>query len=80
MTKSLRIEPVPESSLVRIAWEGGGSVPTELEGMWTNATVAQERITAWRAANPDRDVPEARVVPRGDEQKPSRPKTFSSLK
>lgn len=30
--RSLRIEQVPASTLVRIAWNGGGELPEELKG------------------------------------------------
>lgn len=56
MSKSLRIEPVPASTLVRIAWTGGGEVPDELKGAYTSRTHADLAIKAWQAANPERDV------------------------
>lgn len=56
MSKALRIEPVPASTLVRIAWTGGGEVPDELKGAYTSRANAQLAIAAWKASNPDREV------------------------
>lgn len=56
MSKNLVIEQVPQSTLCRIRWEGGGEVPAKLSGEFTNPVVAKQFIDAWLAENPDRDV------------------------
>lgn len=56
MSKKLRIEAVPNSTLVRIAYEGGGEVPDGLKGHFTTETIARQFIAAWQAANPEREV------------------------
>lgn len=75
MTKTFRIEPVPASGLVRIAYEGGGEVPDELKGGWTTAANAKMAIAAWQAKNPDRTQEAPRVVTEEQEEKrgPGRP-------
>lgn len=56
MAKQLRIEKVEASTLVRIAWTGGGEVPDALKGGYTNRTEAQAAINRWLAANPNKEV------------------------
>lgn len=68
MAKALRIESVPASTLVRIAWTGGGEVPDELKGSYTSRTNAKLAIAAWQASNPDREV----EVEKAGEQKVER--------
>lgn len=65
MSKKLRIEPVPASTLLRIAFEGGGEVPDALKGHFTTRTIAEAFIRDWAAANPDREV---EVVPQKTEE------------
>lgn len=72
--KTLRIEPVPASTMVRIAWNGGGQLPPELEGSWTNTKMAQQAITAWATKN-ERGEMKAEVVEREQDlpRRPGRP-------
>jgi len=74
MSKTFRIEPVPNSALVRIAFEGGGEVPDELKGAFTTPKIAQDAIRIWQLANPDRTQEPARVVAREDEKPRPKPK------
>lgn len=69
MTKSLRVVPVPASSLVKIEFEGGGEVPDELKGTFTSTQTANARIKEWLARNPHRN-PDVEQPPRG----PGRPR------
>lgn len=69
MSKTLEIEGVPNSALVRIKWQGGGELPAELRGNFTSASYAKARIAEWLARNPHRD-PDAEPQPRG----PGRPR------
>ena len=55
MTRSLRIEKVPATTLVCIKWNGGGEVPAVLSGTYTSVSLAQKAIDIWKATN-DRDV------------------------
>ena len=55
MTRSLRIEKVPSTTLVCIKWNGGGEVPATLSGTYTSVALAQKAIDIWKATN-DRDV------------------------
>lgn len=64
--KAFRIEPVPQSAMVRIVWEGGGEVPAELSGSYTSPLAAKQHISAWSAAN--REV-EVKVKREEDEKK-----------
>lgn len=45
--RSLRIEKVPATTLVRIAWNGGGEVPDELKGHYTSPLAAKQAIAVW---------------------------------
>ena len=56
MSKQLRIEKVEASTLVKIAYTGGGEVPDALKGSYTNRTEAELAIARWLAANPDKEV------------------------
>ena len=47
--RSLRIEQVPASTLVRIAWNGGGELPEELKGHFTTPAEAKKAILNWEA-------------------------------
>lgn len=69
MSKTLEIEGVPNSALVRIKWAGGGELPADLQGQFTSRAVAAARISEWYARNPSRD-PAAEPQPRG----PGRPR------
>lgn len=53
--RTLRIEKVPASTLLRIVWNGGGEVPAALSGSYTSHLSAETAIKAWMAAN-DREV------------------------
>lgn len=50
MPRSLRIEKVPATTLVRIAWNGGGEVPNALSGTYTSHASAKLAIAVWKAA------------------------------
>lgn len=47
--RSLRIEQVPATTLVRIAWNGGGELPEELKGHYTTPAEAKKAIQNWEA-------------------------------
>ena len=56
MSKQLRIEKIDASTLVRIAYTGGGEVPDSLKGAYTNRVEAELAIKRWLAANPGKEV------------------------
>lgn len=56
MSKQLRIEKVEATTLVKIAYTGGGEVPDALKGAYTNRAEAELAIKRWKAANPDKEV------------------------
>lgn len=56
MSKSLRIEAVPNSTLVRFAWNGGGELPAALSGTYTNRKTAEQAMNEWLATQTDREV------------------------
>jgi hypothetical protein len=66
--KNFRIDPVPSSSLVSIAFEGGGEVPDVLKGHYTTPAAAKIAIEVWKAAHPERDEVEVTVA-REEEEK-----------
>ncbi len=47
--KALIIEPVPQSTLVKIRWRGGGEVPAVLDGTYTSAILAKRAVNTWLA-------------------------------
>jgi hypothetical protein len=59
--RTLRIEPVPATALVRVAWNGGGELPQALKGYYTSVKDAQRAIDVW-STNQSR--PEVIVVPK----------------
>lgn len=67
MTRSLRIEKVPATTLVRIVWNGGGEVPAVLSGNYTSALQARFAIESWKAAAGREEVEEE--SPSMDEEK-----------
>lgn len=79
MSKSFRIEPVEATTMVRIAYVGGGEVPDALKGLFTNITIAKQHLASWQAANPEREVKEVEVVQRGDDSRPKKPANMSPL-
>lgn len=48
--KNLRLVPDETTALIRIEWEGGGEVPLELSGSYTDTPNAQRAIAAYMAA------------------------------
>lgn len=56
MSKQLRIEKIEATTLVRIAFTGGGEVPDSLKGAYTNRTEAEVAIKRWLSANPGKEV------------------------
>lgn len=66
MTRSLRIEKVPATTLVCIKWNGGGELPAELSGTYTSMAAARTAIAVW-SGNEGREVEEESPSP--DEQK-----------
>lgn len=56
MSKQLRIEKIEATTLVKIAYTGGGEVPDALKGAYTNRTEAELAIKRWLNANPDKEV------------------------
>ena len=42
--KNLFIAPVPNTSLYEVKFKGGGEIPDEIKGQYTNAKIAQEAI------------------------------------
>lgn len=45
--KPLRVVRADNSALVRFEWVGGGEIPAELSGRYTNFTVAKEAAVAY---------------------------------
>lgn len=76
--KILRIEPIEATTMVRIAYTGGGEVPDALKGAFTNATIAKQFIDSWLAANPERAQEQVEVVKR-DERPANKPKNMTPL-
>lgn len=72
MSKNLVIEKVPQSTLCRIKWEGGGELPEQLKGEFTNSAVAKVFIASWLSQNPDREV-EVLVPDQEQKRGPGRP-------
>lgn len=66
MTRSLRIEKVPSSTLLCIKWNGGGEIPGVLSGTYTSYHAANQAIKAWLAEQSEREVEV--VAPELDEQ------------
>lgn len=67
--KNFRFDQVPNSSLIKIAFEGGGEVPDELKGYWTNMAVAKQAIEVWKSNNPERaDVKVSEKNPHEDKK------------
>lgn len=78
MTKKLRIEPVEGTTMVRIAYEGGGEVPDALKGSFTNATIAKQFIASHLAAHPEKAQEDVEIVKR-DERPAQKPKSMTPL-
>lgn len=78
MTKKLRIEPVEGTTMVRIAYEGGGEVPDSLKGSFTNSAIAKQFIAAHIAANPEKAQEDIEIVKR-DERPAQKPKSMNPL-
>jgi hypothetical protein len=76
-SRTLRIEPVPASVLVCVAWNGGGELPQALKGSFTSAAIAQMAINAY-LSKVEREPIVAEVVeePR---RGPGRPRKAESL-
>lgn len=70
--RSLRIEQVPASTLVRIAWNGGGELPEELKGYYTTPAEAKKAIQSWEAKS-KRSVDVEVKRPDGEPNKRGRP-------
>lgn len=49
MSKALRIVRVPNSTSIKVEWEGGGEVPAELQGRYTTPTFAKQAVEAYEA-------------------------------
>lgn len=63
---------VPDGSLIRIEWEGGGQLAKELSGLYTSRREAQFAIDSYEAKKiPSRQAAKGREVKDGTEQKPS---------
>lgn len=58
MTRSLRIEKVPATTLVRVVWNGGGEVPAVLSGTYTSPLAAKRAIEVWKAQSGRTEVEE----------------------
>lgn len=76
--KALRIEPIPQSAMVRIVWEGGGEVPASLSGSYTSPLVAKQAIATWEAVH--RDEPVVVVVKREEDEKKQQQKEKPTAK
>ena len=63
MTRSLRIEKVPASTLLCIKWNGGGEVPAELSGYFTSQSAAKLAIEVWKQKNNRVEVKEESPSP-----------------
>lgn len=57
--KALRIETAPNSALLQIVWEGGGQIPSELEGMFTSTVEANRAIALWESTHREVEVVDA---------------------
>ncbi len=57
-SRSLRIEKVPATTLLRIVWNGGGEVPAPLTGTYTSHTMARQAIEVWKSVNGREEVVE----------------------
>lgn len=83
MSKTLRIEPVPNSTMVRFAWNGGGELPEALSGSYTNRKVAEQAMREWLATQKDREVeldpPKQDDQPRRGPGRPPGKSNISSL-
>lgn len=66
--RQLRIEKVPASTLVRVAWEGGGELPKVLKSEYTSPTAAQNAINAWMASE-NREVEMVELYKKDEENK-----------
>lgn len=49
--RQLIILPLPASTMVRIAWDGGGELPDALKGSYTNHSEARSAIMSWMASS-----------------------------
>lgn len=58
MTRSLRIEKVPATTLVCVKWNGGGEVPAPLSGTYTSHAAARQAIDIWKSMNSREEVEE----------------------
>lgn len=47
--RSLRLEAVPQSTLCRFAWNGGGELPESLQGHYTSPATAYQVLQAHNA-------------------------------
>lgn len=78
MSKELRVEKVEASTLVRIAWTGGGEVPDDLKGFFTSRVEAERAIARWKSANPQKeDVVVQKAAPVVDSDAPKSKKGMS---
>ena len=51
-TKTLVAKRTPAGDYYRIEYEGGGTIPTELEGLWTSSDKAEQAILRFDAGLP----------------------------
>lgn len=68
MKRALKIEKFPASTLVRIAWEGGGELPDRLKSLYTTPRDAQMAIDAWMASE-NREVELVELYKKDEEAK-----------
>jgi hypothetical protein len=46
--KPLKVVHVAQSSLYKVVRDGGGHVPPQLNGMWTDSSLANQAITTYK--------------------------------
>lgn len=63
MTRSLRIEKVPATTLYCIKWNGGGEVPAMLSGNYTSQHAAKLAIAVWKSTADREEVEEESASP-----------------
>jgi hypothetical protein len=72
--RSLRVEKVPASTMLKIAWNGGGEVPPGLQGHFTSHFEAKAAIANWLAANgKEVEVTEPKLDEQAEKTKRGRP-------
>lgn len=61
--KILRLELVPQTALLRFAWNGGGELPASLSGYFTSTVAAKQALAQHNATQKEPIQLEDRVSP-----------------